>query len=343
MDVNLFRRAMADQGADGFTGAVLIRQAGNVIVEQAFGQANRSEGIPNSLATRFGIASGAKLFTAIAINQLIDAGLLALDARLLDCLPYGLPHFDPCVTIHHLLTHTAGVPDYFDEDVMDDFESLWVDRPMYRIRRLEDFLPLFQDRPMQSGVGERFHYNNAGYILLGLVVEQVTGQLFSDYVTEHVLGRARMTDSGYFEMDALPPRTAQGYIDSPDGRWRTNIYSIPPKGGADGGVYVTVKDMAAAWEALLAHRLLSPASTARLLTPHVDADEENWYYGYGVWIDQRDGEIFKYYLMGYDPGANFHSAVFPCLETMVVVCSNQTDGAFGMMKAIEDELTRALS
>lgn len=340
MDVNLLRRAVADQGADGFTGAVLVRRAGHVVVAQAYGQANRSEGVPNSLVTRFGIASGGKLFTAIAINQLIDAGRLALDARLLDCLPHGLPHFDPGVTIHHLLTHTAGVPDYFDEDVMDDFAALWVDRPVYRMRRLEDFLPLFADRPMQSGVGERFHYNNAGYILLGLVVEQVAGQSFADYVTAHVLGPAGMTDSGYFEMDALPPRTAQGYVDSPAGWWKTNIYSIPPKGGSDGGVYVTVTDMAAAWEALLGHRLLSPASTARLLTPQVETDEENWHYGYGIWIDQRDGEIFKYYLMGYDPGANFHSAVFPGLGTTVVVCSNQTAGAFEMMKAIEDELTR---
>lgn len=342
MDTDFLRRVVADQGESGFTGAVLVRQHGHVIVEQGFGQANRSEGTPNSPATRFGIASGAKLLTAIAINQLVDAGQLALDARLVDCLPYAFPQFDPGVTIHHLLTHTAGVPDYFDEDVMDDFEALWVDRPMYRIRRLEDFLPLFQDRPMQSGVGKRFHYNNGGYILLGLVVEQVTGQPFSDYVAEHVLVPASMTDSGYFEMDALPPRTAQGYIDAPDGRWKTNIYSVPAKGGADGGVYVTVKDMAAAWDALLEHRLLSPASTARLLTPHVRADEDNWYYGYGVWIDQRDGEIFKYYLMGYDPGANFHSAVFPALRAMVVVCSNQTDGAFGMMKTIENELTREL-
>lgn len=340
MDANFLRRVVADQGKSGFTGAVLVRQQGQVIVEQGFGQANRSEGIPNTPATRFGIASGAKLLTAIAINQLVDTEHLALDTRLVDCLPYAFPQFDPGVTIHHLLTHTAGVPDYFDEDEIEDFETLWVDRPMYRIRRPEDFLPLFQDRPMQTGVGERFHYNNGGYILLGLVVEQVTGEPFSDYVAEHVLVPARMTDSGYFEMDALPPRTAQGYIDSPDGRWKTNIYSVPAKGGADGGVYVTVKDMAAAWDALLEQRLLSPASTARLLFPHVGTDEDNWHYGYGLWIDQRDEEIFKYYLMGSDPGANFHSAVFPAPGIMVVVCSNQTDGAFWMMKAIEDELTR---
>ena len=189
------------------------------------------------------------------------------------------------------MTHTAGVPDYFDEDVIEDYEELWVERPMYRMRRLEDFLPLFQDYHMQFGVGERFHYNNSGYILLGLVVEQVTSEPFADYVAENVLAQAGMTHSGYFELDSLPPKTAQGYIDLPDGRWKTNIYSVPAKGGADGGVYVTVKDMAAAWDALMHHRLLLPASTERLLTPHVAAEDDGWYYGYGVWIHKRNDDF----------------------------------------------------
>lgn len=336
MDVNHLRQVVKERGPRGFSGAVLVRQNKHVVLEQAFGEANRSEGIPNRVETRFGIASGAKLLTAIAINQLVDVGLLTLDARLGDCLPFPFPAFDPGVTVHHLLTHTAGVPDYFDEDVIDNFEDLWVERPMYRVRRPGDFLSLFQDLPMQLGVGDCFHYNNAGYILLGLMVEQVTNQPFADYVAERVLIPAGMTDSGYFEMDRLPPRTAQGYINLPDGGWKTNIYSVPAKGGADGGVYVTVRDMAALWDALLGHRLLSPTSTARLLTPHVATGDDHWFYGYGVWIDQRDDEIVKYYLMGYDPGANFHSAVFPVSGVMVVVLSNQTDGAYEMMRTIEN-------
>lgn len=340
MDVINVRRVVEAQGADGFTGAVLVRFGGTVVLEQGFGLANRSDGIPNSRETRFGIASGAKFLTAIAINQLVDAGQLALDALLTDCLPFSFPHFDPGVTIHHLLTHTAGVPDYFDEEVTEDFEALWADRPMYRIRRLEDFLPLFQDRPMQGRVGERFHYSNSGYILLGLVVEQVAHQPFADYVAEHVFTPAGMTQSGYFEMDALPARTALGYIEQPDGQWKTNIYSVPAKGASDGGVYVTVNDMASAWDALIKHRLLSPVGTARLLTPHAATDEDGWLYGYGVWINQRGGETFKYYLMGYDPGANFHFGFFPATESMVVVCSNRSNGAYAMMEAIEGELTR---
>ncbi|WP_243239750.1 serine hydrolase domain-containing protein [Sulfobacillus harzensis] len=208
------------------------------------------------------------------------------------------------------------------------------------MRRLQDFLPLFQNRPMTSGVGERFHYSNSGYILLGLIVEQATHRPFADYVAEHVLAPAGMTQSGYFEMDALPPKTAQGYIDLPDDQWKTNIYSVPAKGGADGGVYVTVKDMGAAWDALMQHQLLTAASTERLLTPHVATEEDGWHYGYGVWIDKRDEAIFKYYLMGYDPGANFHSAVFPGIGALVVVCSNQSNGAYRMMEAIENEITR---
>jgi CubicO group peptidase (beta-lactamase class C family) len=99
MDAGYVRRAVEDQAAGGFTGAVLVRWGETIIVEQGFGQANRAEGIPNTPQTRFGIASGTKLFTAVAINQLVDAGELRLDARLADCLPFAFPLFDPGVTI----------------------------------------------------------------------------------------------------------------------------------------------------------------------------------------------------------------------------------------------------
>ncbi|TMY74019.1 class A beta-lactamase-related serine hydrolase, partial [Klebsiella pneumoniae] len=146
-------------------------------------------------------------------------------------------------TIHHLLTHTAGIPDYFDEEVMHDFEELWRETPMYQIRNLKDFLPLFQHRPMKFDVGARFGYNNAGYILLGLIVEAVTQQGFAEYVQENIFNKVGMSRSGYFEFDALPTNTAQGYVDFSDGTWKTNIYSLPAKGGSDGGAFVTVNDM----------------------------------------------------------------------------------------------------
>ena len=323
-----------------FTGSILAEDRnGALLLNESFGFANRSEQIPNTPSTRFGIASGCKLFTAIAVLQLIEKGKVSLDTKIKDVLIYDFKHFDEDITIHHLLTHTAGIPDYFDEEVMGDFEELWIQTPMYRVRQLEDFLPLFQHLPMKSKVGERFDYNNAGYILLGLIVEQASQSRFDEYVVKNIFQKAGMTSSGYFEMDALPARTAQGYIDFEDGRWKTNIYSLPAKGGADGGAFVTVHDMARLWEALMNYSLLNEETTKLLLTPYANENEED-YYGYGVWIKKKNETIFKYHVMGYDPGVNFHSAYYPDSSIKVVICSNKSTGAFQVMSGIEGELIK---
>ncbi|MBP3951750.1 serine hydrolase domain-containing protein [Bacillus suaedae] len=321
-----------------FSGSILVKKANETIKELSYGYANRSEQIENHSYTRYGIASGCKLFTAIAICQLVEAGKLSFDKTLEECLIMNFPHFSKGITVHHLLTHTAGIPDYFDEDVMDDFEELWVDNPMYLIRTLEDFVPLFQDEPMKLEVGERFHYNNTGYILLGLIVENISQRTFSDYVEEHIFKKAEMTNSGYFEFDCLPKHTALGYIDLPNGKWKSNIYSLPVKGGSDGGAYITINDMSNLWDALISNRLLNEEHTSKLLTPHVHTGDFNEFYGYGVWIDKNDGEIFKYHVMGYDPGVSFHSAYYPKQLINTMICSNKSSGAYEMMKEIDQEI-----
>lgn len=323
---------------NNFSGTALVKEDKEVLAELSYGYANRSEQLKNNTFTRYGIASGCKLFTAIAICQLVEAKKLSFDSKLKKCLDVNFSNFDEEITIHHLLTHTSGIPDYFDEEVMDDFEELWVENPMYRIRSLKDFLPLFQDQSMKFRVGERFHYNNAGYILLGLIVEQASQLNFAEYIQENIFKRAGMEESGYFEFDALPLNTAQGYIDNHDGTWKTNIYSLPVKGGSDGGAYVTANDMDKLWDALMNNILLSEAYTKQLLTSHASNEDED-FYGYGVWIMKNEkNTIFKYHVMGYDPGVNFHSAFYPEKSIKIVVCSNKSTGAFDIMKAIEDEI-----
>ncbi|MEK5057385.1 penicillin-binding protein [Paenibacillus sp. FSL H7-0326] len=321
-----------------FSGSIYVKSNGAEVLKLSHGYANRSEHILNQENTRFGIASGCKLFTAIAICQLVEQKKLAFTTTIEECLSaYSFPYFDPDITVQQLLTHTSGVPDYFDEDVMDDFEELWVQRPMYHIRRLEDFLPLFQNEPMKHPAGSKFHYNNAGYILLGLMVEQVSQMTFQEYVEEHIFTKAGMTDSGYFEMDHLPERTALGYIQTENG-YRTNIYSLPARGGSDGGAYVTVGDMMKLWDALIGGRLLSAELTDLLLTPHVQVSED-LAYGYGLWITQHKDtqQIEKYVLMGYDPGVNFRALFYPDHSLLAVVCSNRSDGAFQVINEIEQE------
>ncbi|WP_028273957.1 serine hydrolase domain-containing protein [Atopococcus tabaci] len=320
-----------------FSGSVRAAYQGETL-EASFGFRNRPEKLENTRTTRFGIASGCKIFTAVAVCQLVEQGKLAFDTRLTDCLDLDFPHFDKEVTLHHLLTHTSGVPDYFDEEVMEDFEELWVEKPMYTMRNGRDFLPFFQNEPMKNQPGERFAYNNAGYILLGLVVEEVSGQLLTDYIEEHIFQRAGMTRSGYFELDRLPSETAQGYIELEDGTWKTNAYALPVKGGADGGAFVTAEDMERFWHALLSHQLLKETTTHSLLQPHTEAEEDN-FYGYGVWIDQDKHGIQKYHVMGYDPGVNFHSAYYPGTSAMVTVCSNVSEGAYDMLEEVETQFS----
>lgn len=318
-----------------FSGSALVMRQDDILFDHQQGYANRAEQIEHQTSTRFGIASGCKLFTAIAICQLVEQGKVTFTSTLSECIPIDFPKFAPSVTVEQLLTHTSGIPDYFDESVMDDFEELWRTRPMYHIRQLRDFLPMFQHEPMRQESGV-FQYNNAGYILLGLIIEQASGLMFSDYIERFVFKPADMTDSGYFSLDALPANTALGYIDNAGGSWRTNHYSIPVKGGADGGAFVTAQDMAKLWSALLAHRLLGEEMTSRLLTPHVKVNDKGAHYGYGLWIQlNAKRHVFKYHVMGYDPGVSFHSAYYPATDIVSVVCSNESDGAFDLMKAIE--------
>jgi len=324
-----------------FSGTMLLTdQQNNIVWSAAYGYLNRADSIANQTDTRFGIASGCKLFTAIAVCQLIEQGKLALGSKLSECLAVPLPNFSPEITVLHLLSHCSGVPDYFDEETMDDFEDLWKTLPMYTLRSGKDFLPLFQHERMKFHPGERFHYNNAGYVLLGLIVEQHTGMRFGDYVEQFVFKPSGMQNSGYFPLDRLPANTAYGYIEEEDGGWRTNQYAIPIQGYADGGAFVTAPDMVLLWKALLNHTLLSPAMTEQLLEPQTYDPDSEQHYGLGIWITKKHGEVSKYHVMGYDPGVNFRSAYYPATGHTLVVASNGSGGAFEMMQMIEEELMK---
>ncbi|MGH2318917.1 serine hydrolase [Planococcus sp. SE5232] len=297
----------------------------------ARGFANRADERPNAVDTRFGIASGSKLFTAVAVCQLVERGELAFDDKLSELLPQAFPNFE--VTVHQLLTHTSGIPDYFDEQVMDDFEDLWRQHPMYLMQAASDFIPLFKNQPPMFEPGERFHYNNAGFIALGLIVERVTGKEFAEVVEERIFAPAKMQNSGYFRLDRLPSQTAFGYIEE-EGTWRTNQYAIPIRGGADGGAYVTANDMANFWRSLMDGTLLAKEIVDKMLQIH--ASGEDGAYGYGIWIQQGKDDILKYHVMGYDPGVSFHSAFYPADGSVLTVLSNKGTGAHEITGIIEE-------
>ena len=320
-----------------FSGVVQVRHDGRLLFAEAFGLADRAGRLPNTISTRFGTASGTKTFTAVAVCQLVEAGVLSLDTRLADAVEVPLPRFDPGITIHHLLTHTSGAPDYFDEDELDaqaDFAAAFGDLPLDQVRSPADVVPLFAGKPMKCPPGERFHYNNGAFVLLGLSIEQASGMSYADYIEEHVFARAGMDDAGFFEMDQLPPRTALGYL--PDGR--VNTRELTARGMPDGGAFVTAGDMSHFWAALTEGRLMGPETAALMMRPHVEidsSDDDGRHYGYGLWLTLRDGDVRRYTCTGADPGVAFISALFPARQLELTVLGNTEGDAWPLFGSLE--------
>lgn len=299
-----------------FRGCAAICRDGRILRQTALGYADLANERPNAIDTRFATASAGKVFVATAILQLIEAGRLTFDDTLGQLLPMDWRGIDPGVTLRQLLTHTSGVPDYFDESVMTEYEELWRDFPNYRVRRSSDLLPLFIGKPMMYPAGERFQYNNTGYVLLGMVIEAVTGLPFDQHLQRSIFDPCGMADTGYFELDMLPARCANSYIwdDSRSG-FRTNIFSVDAKGTGAGGAFTTVGDVARFWDALLKHRLLSPEMTAQMMQPQAGGC-----YGYGLWIE--DG---RPHFEGCDPGVSFMSSCDAGTGTVLTLVSNFGD------------------
>ena len=307
-----------------------------MILSLAFGSANLPEQIPNTPQTRFGMASGSKTFTAVSICQLVERGLVSFDTRLQDCLPVPLPGFNPGITLHHLLTHSSGVPDYFDEEESDDYEAVWKKHPAYNFREPVDFLPLFKDLPMKFKPGERFSYSNSGFILLGIVIEHLTGKPFAQVIEEEVFRPSGMTRSGYFPLDQLPEGTALGYIPQGEGGWRSNIFAIPAVGGADGGAYITGDDLVKFWDGLLGGGLIREGALQKMLTPQLRTNPKSSriYYGYGVWIGMNKDKPSVYYMLGEDPGVAFYSGYFPISKVLFTLLGNTSEAAFRMLEEL---------
>ena len=290
-----------------FSGVVSIRQAGNVLYERAIGFADRSNGIPNTIETRFGIASGTKFLTALAIGTLVEAGKLGFSTKLHDCLLHPLPRLSPEITLQHLLTHTSGIPDYFDEEKVTDFDNFHLAIPWYALQGPRDYLPLFPNEPMKFAPGERFSYSNGGYILLGVVIEELSGMRYQDFVQQALFQRAGMDHSGFFALNCLPPRTALGYIGSNED-WRTNLYNLPIVGASDGGAYTTVGDITRLWKAFWEFELLDKTLVEDITRPFVSA-RPGVSYGHGIWIcDDAVGNRMEY-ITGSDAGVSFRSGV----------------------------------
>ncbi len=301
-----------------FSGVVSVRQNGKTTFQKAYGYADLPNRIPNEVDTKFATASAGKAFVAAGVLKLIEQGRLDFDSAIGALLDFDLKAIDRQITVRQLLTHTSGIPDYFDESVMDEYADLWRDFPNYRIRASADLLPLFIDKPMMYPPSERFQYSNSGYVVLGLIIEKVIGVPFDGYLADAVFKPCGMANTGYYELDRLPAKCANAYIyDEARGEHYTNIYSVDAKGTGAGGAFTTVVDVERFWDGLLGGAIISDSLVREMLTSQVDSRE----YGYGMWLSERGGALIPYF-QGADPGVSFISSCDPQTRTTITLVSN---------------------
>lgn len=322
-----------------FRGNVYIVQDNEVLCENVTGFADLANEVPNSLETKFASASAGKVFVAVGILQLIEQGKIKFDDTLGKLLDIDLHNIDPDVTVEQLLNHTSGVPDYFDESVMDEYEELWADYPNYKIRHNSDLLPLFISKPMMYPKGEKFQYNNSGYVLLAMIIEKVTGMYFDQYLKTNIFDVCGMNSTDYYELDRLPTKCANHYIYCADTNdFRTNIFSVDVKGTGAGGAFITVNDIVNFWMNLLNGKLISKELVSKMLSKQSGegTDAEEGYYGYGVWIiDNPNGKDLAYF-QGCDPGVSFISEYNPNNNIISVLVSNYGDNVWKEMRKIRE-------
>jgi len=326
-----------------FSGVCLLTRGNDILYHRAFGLAHRGFAIPNRTSTRFDIASITKLFTAVAVMQLIERAAFGLETAVMPYLGRSGTKISDAVTVFHLLTHTSGIADDADEEAGESYEALFVDKPNYAIRETIAFLPQCIEKDPVFAPGEGVRYNNCAFILLGLMVEKASGQPYRDYVRDNVFAPAGMTGADFCAMDEVNHDLAEHYkaVTRDDGTvmWKKNIYSYPPIGSPDGGATVTALDLDAFLRATVGGRLLGEDATALLRRPHVLVDDGDDYrlmngfaFEYRVAPDDRIISIEK---EGENAGVASQLFHYPKHDTTLVLLANQDCNVQKIVRDIE--------
>jgi CubicO group peptidase (beta-lactamase class C family) len=317
-ELDAFMRRLA--AADVFSGTVALARDGTPVFKGAYGQADRNFSAPSRIDTKFNIGSMNKMFTAVAVAQLVERGRLSYDDPLSKFLPdFPDPESANKIRIMHLLTHTAGLGGYFGKRYQQSAKA--------SLRTVDDMISMVaDDERLQFEPGTKFQYSNTGFLILGKVIEKVTGMSYYDYVRENLYKVAGMENSDSYELDKITANLAIGYEKSFDELGKTsfhnNLLVLSARGGPQGGGYSTVDDLVKFTRALQSGKLLQPESVRALLTakPELNAPR----YGYGFDVDDARG------IAGHGGGFAGISAnldMFPRLGWTAVVLSNYTEAS----------------
>ena len=305
---------------DVFSGTVLLAKKGVPLYQAAVGEANKDFGVKNTLDTKFNLGSMNKMFTAVSVMQLVEAGKLSLDDTLGKFLPAGAmkPDVLAKVRVKHLLSHTSGLGSYFTDEWDRQSRALW--------RSVDDWMPLIRNETLQFEPGTRWSYSNTGMLVLGKVIEAASGQDYFTYVREHVAKPAGMTNTDAYELDRVNRNLAVGYEregeDANGPIFRNNIFQHVIRGGPAGGGYSTVGDLTRFAEALKSGKLVSAAGLRTLTTPKPELASPE--YGFGFVIE-AGGKVVGH--SGGFPGINSQLDIYVGEDYTLAVMSNYGGGA----------------
>lgn len=309
--------------ADKFSGVVLIGRAGKPVFVKAYGRADVKAQVANRPDTKFALGSMNKMITSVAIAQLVQAGKLKYTDTLAQVLPdYPNKAVAAKVTVHQLLTHTSGLGDVFGPEFQEKKDDL---------QSVRDWFPLFVDKPLRFEPGTSWAYSNAGFVVLGAIIEKLSGQDYYTYVLEHVYKPAGMTNSDSFSKTDKVDNMAEGYtsMGAPRGEWRNNVDTRPLRGFPAGGGYSTVYDLLKFAEALRGHKLLNATFTDLITTGKVDPQPGSpRRYAYGFEDNRTDG-IRTVGHNGGAPGMNAELNIYWEAGVVVAVLANIDPPAAG--------------
>jgi CubicO group peptidase (beta-lactamase class C family) len=301
--------AKADAAAkqDAFAGVLLVAHGDKVLLQRAWGVADREAGTPVTLDTKFRLGSMNKMFTAVSTLQLVQAGKLSLDGTVGQYLP-GYPNAEIAkVTIRQLLTHSGGTGDIFGPEF---------DKQRLSLKTHDDYVRLYGARGPVHPPGKDYQYSNYGFLLLGDIIEHVSGQSYYDYVDQHVFAPAGMRDSGSLPEDVDVPGRALAYTRKDDtAPWSDAADTLPYRGTAAGGGYSTAGDLLKFARALQSGKLLSPAMLAEATR------KQGPWSGYGFMVAEKQG-VPAYGHGGGAPGMNGELRIFPTLGEVVISLAN---------------------
>lgn len=316
-----------------FSGVITLSVDNDVVYECVSGMAFRDTNKVNTKNTLFAIASGSKFLTALGIGKLIDEDKLSLDTKAKDVYDLHMDWIDPNITIKQLLSHTSGMSDYLDEDLLDDSMPIYYEVPYDKLVNPKDFIPIFSKDKQKFRPGEKFNYNNQAFVYLAIIIEEITKVSYKNYMNNVILKPLNIYDSGIYHVNEYPSHTAMGYLDNHTSSC-INTHLLPYQSGGDGGAIFSAGDMKTLWEAFFDYKIISKALVDEYVSIHATVDEKSSnFYGLGVWLKKDDRGIYPY-LLGGDPGISFSTSYRPITKTYMFQVSNTSQGVWDVFDEV---------